>query len=406
MNIGIVTTWFERGAAYVSKQYEQSLDSKNSVFIYARGGEHYEKKDKNWVKENVYWSKRYNNNVNTFMGKKEFFSWIKNNKIEVVLFNEQHFWLPVLWCKKAGIKCGIYVDYYTEETIPFFTAFDFILCNTKRHFSVFKDLKQSCYIPWGTDIELFRPEEKRKEDKNKTVFFTSCGYNPRRKGVHALLQAFSEIDTDNYKLVIHTQVDLEKFFPEYINEIKRLKRMGCLEVIQKTITAPGLYHYGDVYCYLSILDGIGLTLPEALSCGLAAIIPDNGPMNEFVIDERVGKKIIISKYYSRKDGYYWPQCEVEIESLKEALYSYILNKDQIDKKFIRDYAVANFNWKDREQQILEIFDKIEKQELNEKIKKRIMYFEAKKAVRSLRTFLNTPLYYLMSATRLIRLRNI
>lgn len=38
MNVGIVTTWFERGAAYVSRQYLEALrsDSNNSVYIYMR----------------------------------------------------------------------------------------------------------------------------------------------------------------------------------------------------------------------------------------------------------------------------------------------------------------------------------------------------------------------------------
>lgn len=38
MNIGIVTTWFERGAAYVSRQYLEAFrsDSNNSVYIYMR----------------------------------------------------------------------------------------------------------------------------------------------------------------------------------------------------------------------------------------------------------------------------------------------------------------------------------------------------------------------------------
>ena len=60
MRIGIVTTWFERGAAYVSKQYEKVLeDQGNDVFIYARSGEKYAIGDDNWDKDNVYWSKRY-----------------------------------------------------------------------------------------------------------------------------------------------------------------------------------------------------------------------------------------------------------------------------------------------------------------------------------------------------------
>lgn len=60
MNIGIVTTWFERGAAYVSRQYMEALssDPENRVFVYARGGEAYAKKNSQWDKENVTWGDR------------------------------------------------------------------------------------------------------------------------------------------------------------------------------------------------------------------------------------------------------------------------------------------------------------------------------------------------------------
>ena len=42
MNIGIVTTWLERGASYVSRQYYEVLSKFHNVYIYARGGEKYE----------------------------------------------------------------------------------------------------------------------------------------------------------------------------------------------------------------------------------------------------------------------------------------------------------------------------------------------------------------------------
>jgi len=36
--VGIVTTWFERGAAYVSRAYREALQERFDVVIYARGG--------------------------------------------------------------------------------------------------------------------------------------------------------------------------------------------------------------------------------------------------------------------------------------------------------------------------------------------------------------------------------
>lgn len=47
MRIGIITTWFERGAAYVSRQFMELLQQTDEVFIYARGGEKYAMGDPN-----------------------------------------------------------------------------------------------------------------------------------------------------------------------------------------------------------------------------------------------------------------------------------------------------------------------------------------------------------------------
>lgn len=54
MKIGIVTTWFERGAAYVSRQFMDILKSTDEVFIYARGGEAYAQGNPTWDLPNVH----------------------------------------------------------------------------------------------------------------------------------------------------------------------------------------------------------------------------------------------------------------------------------------------------------------------------------------------------------------
>ena len=40
MNIGFVSTWLERGAAYVTRTYMRLLEDRHSLFVYARGGEY------------------------------------------------------------------------------------------------------------------------------------------------------------------------------------------------------------------------------------------------------------------------------------------------------------------------------------------------------------------------------
>ena len=359
MKIGIVTTWFERGAAYVSKQYEQLLQDEHEVFIYARGGEEYAIGDPEWDKENVWWGKRYALPITaTYVDENDFINWIHIHNIEVILFNEQRWWQPLKICKEMGIKTGAYIDYYTKDTIPLYSAYDFLICNTERHYSVFSDHPQCYYVPWGTDVELFSMENDKLVEDNTLTFFHSSGMNPFRKGTDQVIKAFNILQEkhDNIKLIIHTQVNLEKFFPKLKSTINNLLDKEKIKIIEKTVRAPGLYHLGDIYVYPSRLEGIGLTLAEAISCGLPIITSDNSPMNEFV-DNSFSKVVKIEKYYKREDDYYWSMCEVDLIDLAEKMEFYVKNVDkmQIYKQQARTYALKSLNWKKNQRSLSSIF---------------------------------------------------
>lgn len=387
MNIGIVTTWFERGAAQVSFQYKEILQKNNKVFIYARGGEKYAKKNPKWDTDEVTWGKKSFFQLNaTPIHKKDFKKWIDENRIEVLFFNEQQWWLPVIWAKEWGIKTGSYIDYYTKETVPFFEIFDFLICNTKRHYSVFNWHKNCHLVKWGTDIDLFSPKSSHLQN-DRITFFNSAGYNPDRKGVGELINAFYKLEKNNAQLIIHSQVDLIKYYPSLKNIIEELVSDNKLEIISKTIGAPGLYYMGDVYCYISKLDGIGLTVPEALACGLPVITPDHPPMNEFIKEGHNGKLVEVEKTYYRKDNYYWPQVKIKDESLINALEYYINNFSQIKsfKKLSRKYAIKYLNWYDRIEEVNSIFRNVKKLPTT-KIAKKLKKYEQRNFFKNLIKF--------------------
>lgn len=348
MNIGIVTTWFERGAAYVSKQFMDVLLKTDKVFIYARGGEKYAIGDPKWDLENVHWGKKCLGKQgilgSTYIDRKDFERWIKRNNIEAVLFNEQHWFQPVLWCKELGVKSLAYIDYYNEKTIPLFDVYDALICNTKRHAFAFRSHPHVNYIKWGTDVNLYQPKDSKKE---KLTFFHSAGMAPIRKGTDILLQSFYNAkERQKALLLIHTQVDLQSFFPELKEIVKEMQDEGSLEIVTKTITAPGLYYRGDVYVYPSRLDGIGLTLMEAVSSGMAVVTTDNPPMNEFVESE-FGQLCKVDYQYSRADGYYWPMCVPSIESLTTIIEDYIEGRCDLSKMKLaaREYALKELDFK-------------------------------------------------------------
>ncbi len=360
MKIGIVTVWFERGAGYVSQQYKKMLEQEHEVYVYARGGEYFAKNDEHWDNEKITWDNYSYFRVPTFLNLKRFEKWISDNEIEIVFFNEQHWWLPVALCNELGVKTGSYIDYYTKETIPLFKNYDFLICNTKRHYEAFSWHPQCFFVPWGTDVDLFKPQITTADKNAKIRFFHSAGFNPYRKGTDLIIKAFNQIDSSDAKLIVHTQVDLGIYFPDLEATIEKLTRNNQLEIHTKTVTAPGLYHLGNVYVYPSRLDGIGLTMSEALACGLPLIASDCPPMNEFIVEGENGKLVSIDSYGMRKDGYYWPECYPSVNSLKEAMEFYTQHEDLIEifQQKARSYAVENLDWKTNGKVINSLFSSL------------------------------------------------
>ncbi|MDO5689927.1 MAG: glycosyltransferase family 4 protein [Tissierellia bacterium] len=352
-NIGIVTTWFERGASYVSKNFKELLEGNGSnVFIYARGGDHDVSNSEYWNEDNVTIGKRWGG---TFISLSHIINWIESNRINILFFNEQTDMLIVAQIKRKlpKLKIGTYVDYYTMDTIPHFKIYDFIITNTLRHYQVFKALEQVYYIPWGTDVNVYKPRVIERSN-NEVIFFHSAGMSDR-KGTQILLDSFIKYKIYlSAKLVIHAQKKINKI-TSYSKE--ELEMIG-IEVIEKTVSAPGLYHRGDVYVYPTKLDGLGLTIYEALSCGLPVIATDVAPMTDIIKpEENIGKLVRVESTYCRSDGYYWPMTDCSVEDLAIKMQFYIDNIQDLDyyKSCARNYAVQNLNWNDRKQVISSIF---------------------------------------------------
>lgn len=367
MNIGIVTTWFERGAAYVSRIYEKLLEAEgHTVYIFARGGENIRSalNDK-WSGKNVTRSNKYRDSS---IEKKLMNKWIKKNRLEVIFFNEQRDFEIIIWLKKrySSIKIGAYVDYYTETSIPKFKVYDFLICNTKRHMQAMKDHPQKFYVKWGTDVNLYKPV---RQGHDLITFFHSVGMSPR-KGTDVLIDAFIKGKLyEKSRLVIHTQIPIEKVTSYTTNDLLKYKN---IEIVEKTVTAPGLYYMGDVYVYPTRLDGLGLTMYEALASGLPLITSDFPPMNEVGTDE-IGKRVKIADYYCRGDAYYYPMVKCDMQSLIEAMRWYIENPKQLEeqKLMARAYAEENYDIKKRSKEVADIFTNAKLRPLDIKLEKEI-----------------------------------
>lgn len=354
MNIGIVTTWMQRGATFVTLAYAKALVMKHNVFIFARGGEEYDGSVAPELENSVFYSKP---NILDFSGtpvnRREFLEWLNENSIDCVLFNEQQSWEPILWCKDVGVATACYVDYYTDETVHLFSIFDLVLCNTKRHYSVFKGLENSFYIPWGTNV----PDNSVLDREFRRELIFSLGHNAYRKGFDFFLQALKAEKSciNNFNIKVYTQRALNLA----TDDIALIEGLGDqIEFNVGDFSINEILCNRGVYMYLSRLDGIGLSLPEALAYGMIPIISNHPPMNEFV-DKDFAGLVGIDELVKRADNYYFPECVISIEGLiKELRRITSLSNEELEQKSIEayDYALEHLNWEKNFSGLSNIFE--------------------------------------------------
>lgn len=369
MNIGLVTTWLERGATYVTKTYMHLLKNDNQLFVFARGGEYF---DKNLHFEKAQIEKGYRL-YGTKIYWKQFKRWIIKNKLDVILFNEQDEMECVYLTKLhfPDVRIGCYIDYYKENTLQSFQVYDFLLCNTVRHFEAFKWHKNAFYIPWGTDIETFKCSIDCR-DNDGVVFFHSAGMS-NRKGTQTLVSAFinGQFVRHNAKLIIHTQKPLDSTIS------KLIAGNDNIQVIQKTVPHPGLYHLGDVYVYPTTLDGLGLTIYEALASGLPVITTNADPMREIVNPQNNnGRLVDVIRVCSRSDGYYWPLTYVSEASLINEMLHYVQNRQHLSeyKESALRFAQENLNIVERKEMVQEIICGYCKNDMDETTLRKTLQF--------------------------------
>ena len=159
------------------------------------------------------------------------------------------------------------------------------------------------HVPFGVDLADFR--QVPKEDKTFRVIH--CGGLTLRKGVHYLLQAFSELDLPDAELwLIGSMSDeMRPFLKQYANP----------RVFHRGPYPQGeLYRYysqGSVFCLASIEEGLAMVIPQAMACGLPVICTTNTGGEDIVRDGR--------------DGFIVPVRDVN--SLKEKLSSLYENPE-------------------------------------------------------------------------------
>lgn len=219
---------------------------------------------------------------------------------------------------------------------------DEIIVLSKNVQNYFKEKysRDTVYIPNGIEKPTVCPADiiKEKYALGKDEYILFLGRIVPEKGIHYLLEAYSALDTDK-KLVIaggasHTG--------DYENEIRKLGKDNNKIIYTGFIQGrelEELYSNAYIYCLPSDLEGMPLSLLEAMSYGNCCLTSDIAECTE----------VCESYAESFEKG--------NIQSLTEKL-QYLLSNDKVVKEYknnAQEYILKKYNWDDVTKKTLELY---------------------------------------------------
>jgi len=190
-------------------------------------------------------------------------------------------------------------------------------------------------VPYGVDLSAFK-----QIPKNDNVFrVVFAGGMALRKGVHYLLQAFSELNLPNSELLLIGSMndEIKPFFKKYEGKYKWLGHIPQNELYK-------YYSQGSVFVIMSIEEGLAMVQPQAMACGLPVICTTNTGGEDIIREGR--------------DGFIIPIRDVE--KLKEKLL-YLYENPEICYQMgqnAKQRVSGGFTWDDYGEKMVEKYKHI------------------------------------------------
>lgn len=185
---------------------------------------------------------------------------------DTILFCEQPYYenlIPLAKAANKRIVCVPMMEWMPPGAKGWAEKVDLFICPTEQCYRIFKNNVPCIYFPWPVDTERFVYQPRTV--CNRFLFLNGHGGFNGRKGAQVIKQAKQL--WPEMPLIVRSQTNeqwptgTEVAYPELSNE--------------------DLYRIGDVLIAPHSVDGIGLELMEAMSCGMPVISTDGEPWNEF-----------------------------------------------------------------------------------------------------------------------------
>ncbi len=221
---------------------------------------------------------------------------------------------------------------------------DEIIVLSKRVQIYFKDTynRDTVFVPNGvSEPEIISPQliaDNYNLQKDSYILF--LGRLVPEKGVHLLIDAFKGVDTSK-KLVIAGGTSDTDDYVESLTKMAEDDERIIFTGFQQGQVLQELYSSAYVYVLPSLLEGMPLSLLEAMSYGNCCVVSDIDELTEVVED----KAVVV------KAG--------DTQSLKTALQNLCDGESVVGdyKQTARDYILSKYNWDDVVSSTLALYEK-------------------------------------------------
>ena len=264
-------------------------------------------------------------------------------------------WLPKLFGKRVintvhgldhrRLKWGKFASWYIMQGEKNAVKYaDEIIVLSKNVQQYFKDTygRETVYIPNGVNRKPIRPADQIKDkwglEKDSYILF--LGRIVPEKGAHYLIKAFKGIRTDKRLVIAGGSSDTNG----YMDELKALAKADD-RIIFTGFGQGRLKHelYSNAYVYVlpSDLEGMPLSLLEAMSYGNCCLTSDIDECTEVVGDKAVA---------FRKGN---------VNDLKNKLQGLIDDSKTVEKykEIAADYILEKYNWDDVVEKTIDLYRK-------------------------------------------------
>lgn len=252
---------------------------------------------------------------------------------------------------KFGEKCAVK---YADEIIV-------LSENVKKYF---KDNynRDTIFIPNGVNKPKISKADliKKKYKLNKDDYILYLGRIVPEKGIHYLIDAYNDSNVNKKLVIAGSASDTDSYYAELKEKAKNNKNIIFTGFVQGQILEE-LYSNAYIYCLPSDLEGMPLSLLEAMSYGNCCLTSDIKECTEVIKDKGV----------TFKKG--------NIKDLSLKLEKLCSKVDDVKKykKESQDYIVERYSWDDIVEKTIEVYKEkniYSDNKINQYIMKIYIYF--------------------------------